>query len=571
MNLLIIDDDAVDRMAAIRTLRRSDLPLSSVDQAHSADEGIHFANKKYYDIILLDYQLPSQNGIEVLRELRGTENFSSAIVMLSHSSDEELALQCVEAGAQDFIMKSEINASRLKRAILIAAERSNLERQVRESHEQLRNLAEQDSLTGLSNRYFFDAALKDLITQAQLDGRKIALLLMDLDKFKHINDSLGHVVGDEVLKKVASRLRGVLGIGDKICRLGGDEFAILLNHFEHLNQVRCLVDEVMFELSQPVQYSGRTIDISGSVGVATYPECAVTAIDLMKCADVAMYRSKGLGGKQAQYYSKQFHQKIESRIRIEHDLKRAIERDEFVLYYQPQVDSQSFDLVGVEALIRWQHPEMGLVPPDEFIPIAEESHFINELGRWVMDEACKQFQVWLNKPGMKDLNFTISVNLSARQLKDAGLSEFLLECLERYHIPADRIELELTESSLESSLVALDMLNKMSALGVKLALDDFGTGYSSLSHLNEYPFNILKIDKSFVRFIEHEDEASLLKAISSFAHSLGFDTVAEGVETSFQRDLCARLGVKRLQGYFFSPPIPANEIERMWQPKPAIQ
>ena len=571
MELLIIDDDAVDRMSAIRTLRRSDLPLTNIDQAHSAEEGIAFAKSKGYDIILLDYQLPSQNGIEVLRELRGVEHFSSAIVMLSHSSDDELALQCVEAGAQDFIMKSEINSSRLKRAILIAAERSQLEDQVRESHQQLRNLAEQDGLTGLSNRYFFDAALKDLIIQAQLDNRKLALLLLDLDKFKQINDTLGHDVGDEVLKLVAQRLRGVLQIGDKISRLGGDEFAILMSHYDHINQIRHLVDQVLMELSQSALCQGKNIELSASVGIATYPECATTGTDLMKCADVAMYRAKGLGGKQAQYYSKQFHQQIESRIRIESDLKKAIERNEFVLFYQPQVDSKSFDLVGVEALIRWQHPELGLVPPDEFIPIAEETHFINEVGRWVINEACRQFQLWLERAEMQNLTFTISVNLSARQLKDSGLVSYLLSCLESYQIPASQLELELTESSLESSLVALDMLKRLSDLGVKLALDDFGTGYSSLSHLNEYPFNVLKIDKSFVRFIEHEEEASLLKAISAFAHSLGFDTVAEGVETSMQRDLCAKLGVKRLQGFFFSKPISAEEFEQIWQSPTVLQ
>ncbi|ETI60468.1 putative bifunctional diguanylate cyclase/phosphodiesterase [Marinomonas profundimaris] len=564
MNLLIIDDDAVDRMSAIRTLKDSELQLETVDQAVSAEEGISLASMTRYDIILLDYQLPTQNGIEVLRELRGIKDFASAIVMLSHSSDDELALMCVEAGAQDFIMKSEITAPRLKRAILISAERCQLERQVRESHEKLRYLAEQDSLTGLSNRYFFDVALKDALIQACRDKSPLALLLVDLDKFKHINDTFGHVVGDDVLKEIARRLKGVIDVGDKICRLGGDEFSILVHTLENPNQIRLMVDRIIQAVSAPMEIQGKTVQLSMSVGVATYPECATGAAELMKCADVAMYRSKGLGGKQAQYYSKRFHKQVESRIRIENDLKTAIEKDQFILYYQPQVDAETFDIVGVEALIRWEHPELGLIPPDDFIPIAEESDYINELGRWVLHKACEQFGQWMKYPNVEKMTFTIAVNLSARQLKDTGLVKYLLECIERYQIPPEKLELELTESSLESSLVALAMLKSLSDLGVKLALDDFGTGYSSLSHLNKYPFNILKIDKSFVQHIESEEEASLLKAISSFAHSLNYETVAEGVETELQRDICCRLGVKRLQGYLFSRPIPPEDLERNW-------
>lgn len=564
MNVLIIDDDAIDRMAAIRTLGESDLPLEQIDQAPTAEEGIMLATQRPYNVILLDYQIPPYNGIEVLREIRGNNDYSTSIVMLSHSNDEELALKCIEAGAQDFVMKSEVTVTRLKRSILLSAERHHLERQVRESHNLLRQLAEQDSLTGLSNRYFFDEALKDALPKASRSGKQLALVLLDLDRFKNINDTLGHHAGDRFLQEVARRLERPIRDGDKLCRLGGDEFAILVHDLVNPNQVRLLANRIFDSLAGPVEVDGRSLEITASMGIATFPDCATDTVGLMKCADVAMYRSKSLGRNQVQYYSREFHESVESRVRIENDLGKALRQDQLLLYYQPQVDTKTNALVGVEALIRWEHPELGLVPPDDFIPVAEESNLIIDIGRWVIDTACRQFSQWLKVGVRPEVSFSIAANLSARQLKDGGLVSFLKECLERYNLPPHQIELELTESSLESSLSALDLLKSLSDLGIKLALDDFGTGYSSLAHLKEYPLNILKIDKTFVQHIEDEKQADLLNAICSFAHSLHYETVAEGVESEAQNQICTDLGVSRLQGYLFSKPLPAQDFEKGW-------
>ncbi|ODC03031.1 diguanylate cyclase [Terasakiispira papahanaumokuakeensis] len=570
MDLLIIDDDTVDRMSALRTLKASGLQLETVDQTASAEEGVALATARHYDAILLDYQLPPANGIEVLQALRRIPRFSTAVLMLSHSHDEALALQCVEAGAQDFLMKSEVTAIRLKRAILMATERYQLEQKVRESHEQMRRLAEEDSLTGLSNRYYFDRALNEAIFWADAHHKSLALLLLDLDKFKDINDTLGHVAGDQFLQMVAQRLKSSMRKDDELCRLGGDEFAVLVPDLSSVDEVEALVARIFAAMTAPAVIEQQELAITLSLGVAMYPDCADDTVELMKCADVAMYRAKAMGRNQAQFYSRHFHDQVESRIRIEQDLKKALDQDQLVLFYQPQVDARSMALVGVEALIRWDHPDIGLIPPDEFIPVAEESDLIHELGQWVLDRACQQFSEW-RQTSPKPFTFSIAANLSARQLKDTGLVDHLTQCLNRYQIPANQLELELTESSLESSLAALDMLKSLSSLGVNLALDDFGTGYSSLAHLKEYPFNILKIDKAFVQHIESEDQASLLKAICSFAHSLGYETVAEGIETAVHRDICADLGVKRLQGYFFSRPLPASELEARWiQSSPSI-
>lgn len=540
------------------------LQIKNIDQTASASEGIALAKQHQYDMILLDYQLPPSNGIEVLRELRSNSDFATAIVMLSHSNDEELALSCIEAGAQDFIMKSEMTAARLKRAILISKERYQLERKIIDSHKQLKALAEKDSLTGLSNRYFFDEALKDAIPKAARDNTTLALLFLDLDKFKNINDTLGHKAGDDFLKEVARRLEKPVREGDKLCRLGGDEFAILVHDFSHPDQIRFLVKRILESLSEPAALGDQKIDISVSIGVATYPECGQTPVELMQSADIAMYRAKASGRNQVQYYSKDFHNHIENRVRLEIDLKQCLEKNQFVLFYQPQINSQTLKLEGVEALIRWQHPELGLIAPDDFISVAEEAGLINDIGRWVLESACQQFSQWMHLGMAQNLALSISVNLSAKQLTDFGLTDHLQNFMARYNIPAHQLELELTESCVVNSSSALDMLKALSELGIQLALDDFGTGYSSISHLNQYPFKVLKIDQSFIQPVKSLSDANLLKAIIAFAHSLNYETVAEGIETELQRDICIQLGVSRLQGFLFSEPLPAHELEKNW-------
>lgn len=564
MNVLIIDDDIVDRIATKKVLKDSELSVKSVTEATTATEGLARAKERRYDLILLDYQLPPTNGIEVLRELRGTNDFSAAMVMISHSNDEELAVRCIEAGAQDFLMKGEVTAARLKRSVLLATERYELERQIQASHDQLKRLAEQDTLTGLTNRYYFDEALKHAIPRARREKSNILLLMIDLDRFKKINDTLGHQAGDALLKEVAQRLRAPLRADDRLSRLGGDEFAILVESLEHTNDARILVNRLLEAFEKPFLLNDEKVRVTASIGVATYPECGEDAIELMKSADVAMYRAKGAGRGQAQYYSRDFHQQIEKRARLESDLVNAIENQEFVLHYQPQVDRSGEKLIGIEALIRWQHPEMGMIAPDEFIPIAEESNFINELGRWVIKTACAQFRVWLDEFAIPDISFSVAVNLSAKQLKDKGLIGYCRTCIDHFKIPANRFELELTESNLVTSLGAVDTLNELANLGVELALDDFGTGYSSLSHLKDYPFSILKIDKMFVQSAEHGKDVSMLRAVCAFAQSLNYQTVAEGIETAYQHQLCVDLEVDRLQGFYFSKPLPADELRQQW-------
>jgi diguanylate cyclase len=562
MKILLIDDDAVDRINAIRNLTSSGLALNVIE-ADTAKKGLDLATSDQFDVVLLDYSLPDMDGLEVLTLLQGGWIKSTAIIMLSHSSDEGIALKCIEAGAQDFIVKSEVSSVRLKRAILQAQERFKLEHELRVSYQQLRHLAERDTLTGLTNRYFFDETLKKAIPMAKREKKSFALIMLDLDFFKDVNDTLGHLAGDILLQNVATRLQGPLREEDVLSRLGGDEFAILVQNIVHNSDIGQLVDRIFDALRPPLDINGNQLTVTASIGIATYPECATDSNQLLKCADVAMYRSKSSGRNQSHFYSTAIHDEVHKRVNLEKDLRVALEQQQFVLYYQPQVSYAEHQLVGVEALIRWIHPTKGMISPLDFIPVAEEMGLIDEIGRWVIDTACKQLAEWDQLIG-HNVKLSMAANVSALQLNFADFYSYVMSILEKYQIPAWQLELELTESTINRSEVADKQLMELSAAGITLALDDFGTGYSSLTHLQRLPFEVVKIDKSFIQNIHDETDSYFLRAICAFSKALNFDIVAEGVETEFQRGLCEALKVDRIQGYYFAKPMPANELTAQW-------
>lgn len=562
MKILLIDDDTIDRMNAIRNLKHSGLAFD-VTEADTAKKGLELATVDQFDVVLLDFSLPDMDGLEVLTLLQGVWIKSTAIIMLSHSSDEGLALKCIEAGAQDFIVKSEVSSVRLKRAILQAQERFKLEQELRSSYVKLRHLAERDTLTGLTNRYFFDETLKNAIPTAKREHKSLALIMLDLDFFKNVNDTMGHEAGDNLLQEVAKRLKSPLREGDTLCRLGGDEFAILVQNLDNIFNIGQLIARIFESLKPPVNINGSLLTVTASLGIATYPECAADSNQLMKCADVAMYRSKAAGRNQSHFYSKAIHDEVHKRVSLENDLRIAVEKREFVLYFQPQVSYDNHHLVGAEALIRWQHPTRGLVAPMEFISVAEEIGLIDEIGRWVIDAACAQLAQW-RQLTMHDVRLSIAANLSALQLNKADFYPYVMSTLAKYNISPEQLELELTESTLNQSDTAEKLLKDLSAAGIKLALDDFGTGYSSLTHLQNLPFQVIKIDKSFIHNMHSESDTQFLRAICAFSKALNFEVVAEGVETEFQKSICESLQVDRIQGYYFAKPMPAHELEDKW-------
>lgn len=550
-------------MNTARALERSGCTLN-ITEASSIEEGLKYQQTEKFDIILLDYQFPAMTDLEFLRKFTSSGQQEIAVVMLSNQDDEQIAIKCIESGAQDFILKSDITTSRLTRALLHAKERSKIEKKLRISREQLRNLTEKDSLTGLANRHIFETELEYAIARAKRYGEGLALLLLDLDNFKNVNDTLGHAAGDNLLIEVAKRLRGPVRSGDLVCRLGGDEFAVLIHHLEDTALLRLISKRVLEAISQPFIVDGVKIFTTASIGIASYPECATDKIQLLKCADVAMYRAKEKGRNQAQYYSKDVHDEIQRRIEMERDLRNALELNQFLLHFQPLVDCVSEKPVGAEALIRWAHPKMGLISPADFIPLAEEIGVISDIGEWVLKTACCELSDLYKRNFELDPAFTMTVNLSALQLSQKIFVEKVKSILAEYDIPPERLEFEVTETALaKSPAVAQEVLRELTDFGIKLALDDFGTGHSSLSQLKQYPFQILKIDKSFVQSIKNkeDDTAIFLKSINAMAKVLRIETVVEGIETEAQKSLCQELKFERMQGYYFAKPMCAEDFE----------
>jgi len=566
MRLLLIDDDEVDRMAVIRTLKKGTTNVSEVITAATASEGLELAYREHFDAILLDYRLPDQDGLAVLKALRSGNFESSTVVMLSRQEDETLAERCLEAGAQDFLLKDEVNGRRLLRAVRQARQRYQIQEALNRSREQLLELAVHDPLTGLLNRRGFDNAMKKELARAQRsNSNELALLLLDLDDFKSVNDIHGHATGDLLLIKVAQRLDTVIRDNDYLCRLGGDEFVIIMTIIEHEEQAVELADRIFSVLQHPIEIGTKTSDqsVTASIGIAMLDGSDDHTEDLLKCADIAMYHAKQAGRNQCQYYSSALQQLVQSRIRIKNDLSVALGRNEFRVFYQAQFNAADRSLGGAEALLRWQHPQLGLLSPDVFMPIAEETGLIVNIGNWVLNEGCRQLKEWqLNYPEQA-ADMTIAINLSPVQIKQHSLPEAIHAALDDHALDPNCLELEITESAMiDDTAATAEMLSAISHHGVIFALDDFGTGYSSLVRLKRFPISVLKVDKGFVSSIQNDDKNKrLLSAIIAFAKALEMRVVAEGIETEEQAVICTQYSCDRLQGYYFGRPLPADQLE----------
>jgi diguanylate cyclase (GGDEF)-like protein/PAS domain S-box-containing protein len=425
------------------------------------------------------------------------------------------------------------------------------------------HVAQHDVLTGLPNRSLLQDRLGQAVAYATRSGNPVWVMMIDLDRFKFVNDSMGHKAGDVLLVTVAARLRSSLRDTDTVARLSGDEFVVILS--EHAGEeplTRDIVQRVMDAVASPVMLGTKEFFVTCSIGVAVYPSEGTTADNLIEHADIAMYRAKKVGRNNFQFYTPAMNEESLERVRIESALRNALERDEFVLYYQPQVDLASGEIVGMEALIRWKHPELGMVPPVRFVGVAEETGLIVPIGAWVMRTAAAQNKAW-HDAGLGKLR--VAVNLSARQFGDPDLIGGIETVLADTGLEPGCLELELTESLFMSEVTpAVDLLHRMKALGVNLSIDDFGTGYSSLSYLSRFPIDVLKIDRSFVADITDDaNDAAIVSSIIALAHNLKLSVIAEGVETVEQLDYLRSQGCDEMQGYYFSRPVPADEFEQL--------
>jgi len=431
-----------------------------------------------------------------------------------------------------------------------------------QTQERLHHLAHHDALTGLPNRVLFVDRLKHALLQAERRKRSVAVMFLDMDRFKIVNDTLGHEAGDRLLQAMAARLHSCVREGDTVARFGGDEFAGFLSDVASPEDVALVVTKFLDALAPPFMIDGHELFISGSIGISLYPEDGTDTQTLMKNADSAMYRAKQMGGNTSEFYHSEMTAHTLTRLSRETGLRRALEREEFVLQYQPQFDLKSGEVVGFEALIRWENLESGAMQPNEFIPLLEETGLIVQVGEWILLTACKQHGAWL-AAGLPPLR--MAVNISSRQFDGDELIKTLRKVLDAHCMEAQYLELEITETILmKNAEPDIEALQALSDMGMRFAIDDFGTGYSSLTYLKRFPINILKIDKAFVHDITvNADDAAIVRAIITMAHSLGMKTVAEGVETREQLDFLRIQGCDFAQGFYFSQPLSGSEIEEL--------
>ena len=429
------------------------------------------------------------------------------------------------------------------------------------AEEQIKHLAHHDILTGLSNRFSLEDRLEQSLAIARREQQKVAVFFIDLDRFKNINDSLGHQAGDQLLINVATRLRQEIRESDIAARIGGDEFVVVLTGMTHTSNVASTAESIREAISRPYNIDGKRIETSSSIGISVFPTDGSNADELLKSADVAMYHAKDLGPNNYHFFTESMLIAAKERAELERELWVALDAGQFELHYQPQVRTADNRICGLEALVRWHHPTQGLISPDKFIPIAEETGFIHALGKWVLDEACRQLARWRAN---ETSQIWVAVNLSVKQLQSESLVELVRAAMAENNITTDKLEFEITETAaMNEPELAVEQLNALRKLGVRLAIDDFGTGYSSLAYLKRLPIQTLKLDRTFVHDIKHnESDTEICAATLALAHNLGLEVVAEGVETNEQRDFLTRHNCDYLQGYLFCKPMSAKEITR---------
>lgn len=551
IRVLLVEDNPADARLIreyFKELRETPFLVSDADCVAVAID--HIA-ERHFDVILLDLSLPDSHGLETLHSMH-THAPNMPLIVLTGLDDDELALTAMRYGAQDFLIKGKFDIHLLNRTIRYTIERKRAQAEIKK-------LAYYDMLTGLPNRVLFADRLKQAIVMAERDNRDVALLFLDLDHFKNVNDSIGHTYGDRLLKISADRIQHCLRNSDTVARIGGDEFVVILPLVSGAEDVSKVAGKILDTLRKPVQFEEYEIYTSASIGISMFPTDGTSVDDLLKNADIAMYQAKEGGRNNFQFFSRDMNAQALTRQLIESSMRQAISRDEFYLVYQPQFNIGSRTIVGLEALLRWQHPQKGSIYPLQFINIAEETGMIIPIGEWVLRTACRQAKIW-HDAGAPWLR--IAVNISARQFKQDTFVDLVRSILDESGLPPACLELELTESTImEHASRNIQALQDLKSLGIKLSIDDFGTGYSSLSYLKHFPIDRLKIDRSFVRDISTDgDDAAIAEAIIVMAHSLKLDVVAEGVEQEEQLDFLNSRNCDMFQGYLLSHPLSVSDV-----------
>ena len=576
VRLLIVDDIANNRDMLSRLFRRRGY---EVVEAATGPAALELIAKQHFDLVLLDILMPEMNGLEVLGRIRATHSPATLpVIMVTARAESKDVVQALELGANDYITKpidvgitfarvqNHLARQQAERALAehlhklehINQELENEIAQRKQSDARIQQMAHHDSLTGLSNRSYFRDQLTRSFDRIERDGGSFGLLFLDLDQFKLINDSLGHRVGDLLLTTIGERLKRAVNEDDTVARLGGDEFAII-QFPERPEDTNLLIDRVMKAVAVPYDIEGHRLFLTCSIGIARAPNDGNDPDLLLANADLALYRAKAEGRGRRRFFEAEMNERVRARRLLEHDLRAAASEIQFELNYQPQLNLNRGRISGFEALLRWRHPERGLIPPLDFIPLAEDTGLIVPMSQWLLGEACREARTW-------PADTKVAVNLSPVHFRSGTLVHDVIGALSASGLDSNRLELEITESLLlDDNKMTMQALHELHRWGVRISIDDFGTGYSSFTYLRMFPFDKIKIDQSFVRDLPtKKDSTAIVRAIIGVANSLGMVTTAEGVETQEQLSYLQAEGCTEVQGYLISRPLVAKDVRSLF-------
>ncbi|MFQ5543949.1 MAG: EAL domain-containing protein [Nitrospiria bacterium] len=554
IKFLLVEEDQEDALLTTHMLKKGLEEFSLViDHAQTLDDAISLLKKKQYDIALLDDQAGEQRGLERILKIRKNGK-AFPMILLSDRKDAAMTQTVVKEGVRHTILKRDLSPEIISHAVHDALP-------LRQKLQEEDGCVRFDPLTGLPNRVLWLDRMDQAIVRTQRYPGMIAILFLDLDRFNDVNNALGHDMGDLLLKEVAKRLSSAGRQMDTTARLGGDEFLIILQNIEKKEDVSQIAKKIIATLSRPFTIQNQECAIGVSIGISLYPSDGMDPENLIQKADVAMSEIKKRGGTRYQFYHSKMNARRSNRLQMENRLRKGLQDKEFVLHYQPQIDIHTWKITGMEALLRLQSPDLGLIAPLEFIPLAEETGLIIPIGEWVLRTACAQQKMW-QEAGLPAIR--MGVNLSGHQLKQENIIALFSKIMEEEDISGASLGLELTESvAMDNVEARIDSLNQLHRMGVDILIDDFGVGYSSLSHLKRLPIQAVKIDKSFVDDVcSDTNDLAIVTAIIAMAHSLKLSVIAEGVETAEQLKVLKSLGCDEVQGYLISKPITADEATK---------
>ncbi|MBL4712522.1 MAG: EAL domain-containing protein [Gammaproteobacteria bacterium] len=550
--VVLADDDPSIRLMVRHVLESEDFDIV---EASDGLEAIKAVEKYHPALILLDAVMPGIDGFTTCQQIKEKGHTDIPVMMITGLDDDASVERAYEVGAIDFITKP------IKWAVLKHRVKSVVEKVIAERKVEL--LAYRDKLTGLPNRLLFADRLEQSVIRSERSRTSMALMLVNIDDFKLVNDSFGHAAGDKLIQAVGQLIGRSLRRADTIARLGGDEFAVIIESIDGPEDAISIADNLTTILEHNVRLDDQETYTSASIGIAVYPDDGKDARTLLKNADTAMFRAKESGRHCFQFYTPEMSVNAMERIDLENSLKAAFEKDEFLIHYQPVIDINKNEIVGVEAQLRWQHPEKGMIHPEDFISTVEDSGLIIALGEWLIFSVCKQIRAW-HDSGLKDQH--VSINLAPRQFIEQDIVALFVQALKENDIEASSLAVEVTERTLIDNLGEVEStLKKLRSMGIQIMLDDFGTGYASLAYLKNYPVSVVKIDREFILGIpENHEDSVIVEAIAGLTRGLKLDLLAEGVETERQLEVLKQLGCQYAQGYYWCKALPGDEYEQFY-------